>query len=118
MNKLGKKRLLNVAKALRESPKPKEFSMNSYGHICGAPMCALGHYAYRRDLQRTFRLSPDGDFFNNVDEGFHSWAGLGLYQHFYISENEAILLFDHDGCGNAKTNTQAAKFIEKFVGAA
>ena len=117
MNKLGKKRLLNVAKALRESPEPKKFSMDWYGNDCGTPMCALGHYAYRRDLQRTFRLSEHGTFLNNAGERSPEWEYV-LYPHFGITEEEATFLFERRGCGNAKTNIQAAKFIEKFVRAA
>src|SRR6187551_2522759 len=48
------KRLMNVAKALRESPNAGRFDMGCYIHSgseeegeknwCGSPACALGHY--------------------------------------------------------------------------
>ena len=63
--KIYRQRLLNVVRALRESPKPKAFSMDWYGYgpneafPCGTPQCALGHYAAREDLQDFLRLGCD-----------------------------------------------------------
>ena len=112
MNKVHSKRLLNVAKALRESPQPIMFSMRRFVQHCGTPMCALGHYACRLDLQRTFRiknrcLTVDGD-----DIGFDS---VKVETHFGISGRECEDLFDAIGCDNAQTNIQAAEYIEGFV---
>lgn len=126
-----KNRLLNVAKALRESANPEAFTMEAYGYddsgqieifgdnyktkyaSCGTPACALGHYASRTDLQHTFKLKMDGEIYG-ID-GTHLWYDQAVLDHFGIDSNESELLFAVDGCGNAKTNIQAAKFIEKFV---
>lgn len=78
MNKTQAKRLLNVAKSLRESKNPKQFTMEKYvwgesfhqslawqtppqqaaeQNFCGTPACALGHYASRRDLQKLLKVN-------------------------------------------------------------
>lgn len=82
LTKIQEKRLLNVAKALRDAyAKKKKFDMGTfvYGSIsevdhsydyesnkysfvnreenfCGTPACALGHYAARTDLQRLLKI--------------------------------------------------------------
>ncbi len=83
MNKVQTKRLLNVARALREAhAAKKKFDMgkwvfgdetalshdfdldknctitkNEEANFCGTPACALGHYAARTDLQRILKVS-------------------------------------------------------------
>lgn len=126
MKTIHKKRLLNVAKALRESKNPKAFNMNSLIwdyldalHPCGTPACALGHYAARTDLQHflkirgfTVRYLSGG----NLDAYYlNSGGDRKLQNHFGLSGDEVIELFDSDGCGDAKTPKAAAKYIEDFV---
>lgn len=128
-------RLLNVAKALRESPVPKAFDMNFYVYgdewatdsisknynkfDCGTPACALGHYASRPDLQSTLKVlvDEDGQFASFCDKEFTNVTYDNDYVmlHFGVNEKEAQSLFSGDGCGNAKTAKGAAKFIENFV---
>lgn len=82
MNKVQTKRLLNVARALRESPAPKLFNMSKFvwgdnvgrwcsndptfalneKNFCGTPACALGHYGARKDLQKTFSIKIGVEF--------------------------------------------------------
>lgn len=84
LTKIQEKRVLNVAKALREAAAAKQkFDMgkwvfgdsgaiigtgynyetcsydqcNEEANICGTPACALGHYAARTDLQRILKVS-------------------------------------------------------------
>lgn len=78
MNKTQSKRLLNVARALREAhAAKKKFNMEKlvFGHeselrhnddgtafnpeadFCGTPACAIGHYAARTDLQRLIKIA-------------------------------------------------------------
>lgn len=120
---MNTERLLNVAKALRESPKPDKFSMRDYANpICGTPMCALGHYAARTDLQ-TFLIIDNGrreHAFSTpmfyADNGNKAWYDHSrVHQHFEIDEQDAEELFSADGCGNAKTPIEAAEYIERFV---
>ena len=124
MNKTHQKRLLNVARALRESRDPRAFTMERFAHGCGTPACALGHYASRRDLQRAFRIDPEP-----AQESWTSYERLVLdgldnavypddYQvtdHFGLSIDEGCELFDVYGCGGARTPIQAARYIERFV---
>lgn len=71
-NERQDRRLLNVARALRESPNPKAFTMLRFVHgddsfsntvgsaadWCGTPACALGHYGSRTDLQKIVKIRP------------------------------------------------------------
>ena len=110
MKAVYKKRLLNVAKALRESPAPERFSMEYYAHRdCGTPACALGHYAARRDIQRTFTIERDGAF------GFDIEYEGQIGDHFGLFDEEVNELFGTFGCRDAKTPAQAARYIERFV---
>jgi hypothetical protein len=124
---MHKERLLNVAKALRESKNPEDFSMAAYAH-CGTPACALGHYAARTDLQDAFKLiAGSGGLYlkeavsPHLSSGLYC-AGAAVCEHF-----GAIELF-HDGdedcdgnvitpvgCGNPATALAAAEYIERFV---
>lgn len=130
---MNKERLLNVAKALRESPNPAEFSMGTY-QSCGTPACALGHYAARQDLQDDFEL---GEKFGIAPRGARSaydirgdtltYCGREVCSHFGITEGQATQLFadgdpDEDegsgipvGCGNPINAVAAAEYIEHFV---
>ena len=118
---MNRERLLNVAKALRESRSPRDFTMSVYGNKeCGTPACALGHYASRRDLQRTFVLVTDesdqeGMWVNTNDGSYASYSSEAVCQHFGIECDQAFNLFSAIGCGGAKTPKQAARFIERFV---
>lgn len=116
---MNKKRLLNVAKALRESPAPKKFDMGRYAHSCGTPACALGHYANRRDLQKTFKLVTTGEFeYDELqnNQGEPTWYDDDLVaKHFGLTFGQCSELFSSHGCGDAYTSKQAARFIENFV---
>lgn len=122
---MNKKRLLKVAQALRESPEPKKFTMQRYAHSCGTPACALGHYAARSDLQRTFKLKvSEGDTWGDYDNVVVARPGFTIsvlyddvlvQDHFGITFEQACDLFSSEGCGGARTPLQAAKFIERFA---
>lgn len=125
MKAVHAKRLLNVARALRESPAPKRFCMTQYGYCdpdgddsdstCGTPACALGHYAARTDLQRLLTLTEYGTLRYRDRRHPASYGDDSVLEHFGIGETEAMNLFAGWGCGNAKTPKAAAKWIEKFV---
>lgn len=123
VNKIQAKRLLNVAKACRETKTPEAFSMDRLiystgmcGQPCGTPACALGNYAARRDLQRTFRIDIEASVLGGqsayvdgpYDDG-EAYFGLDP------SKSEWEELFGLRGCGEAKTAKQAARYIERFV---
>lgn len=118
---MNKKRLLNVAKALREAPNPKQFTMLRFGRSganrCGTPCCALGHYAARKDLQQTFALNANGQLCRADDPrlGFIGIDNPLVQEHFDISLGQTGELFDSEGCDSATTVERAAQYIENFV---
>lgn len=112
-------RLLNVALALRESPAPSKFDMGYYSR-CQTPACALGHYAFRTDLQGLLKLGTHDVLFVNPDDGdgdddSADYDANAILDHFGIDEEEAGMLFSTCGCDGAKTALQAAQYIERFV---
>ena len=120
---MNKEALLNVAKALRESPKPGRFDMGYYvDDTCGTPACALGHYASREDLQNFMRLVKDDDgdwtvqYVERVAENnYVDFEHDEVCEHFGISLRQATQLFGPVGCGGAKAANDAAEYIEHFV---
>lgn len=131
--------------ALRESPDPEGFGMERYAHACGTPMCVLGHYAAREDLQQHMVLGMHPDplgglsflapLWRDTREracGVHSDDEERLYELFGFTGStgregsggedfetspteEADMLFDSDGCGEAESIEDAIGFIDRFV---
>jgi|SRR5882724_1156057 len=103
-----KQRLLNTARAVRESPAPRRFHMGDYLHPDGVPSCVIGHYCARSDLQNIWRIM-----------GGHIIPIVPYYtilhEHLGITSEENGSLFGASGCGNAKTVEEAARYIEAFV---
>lgn len=135
---MNKERLLNVARALRESPNPDRFDMGLYVHDpysyepnddadileapdgwCGSPACAMGHYAARTDLQDLLYIRDDGfhrfrmAFSATQQSAYHN--SRKVLAHFDLDDEQIEELFGSFGCGFAKTPTEAAEYIEKFV---
>lgn len=99
MKAIHKKRLLKAAKLVDELPSGL-LDMRTVGDgTCGTPACVWGHY--KREHPRAF---PDA--LGVMD---------GAVEHFGIEWHEAVELFKTEGCGNAKTGKQAAKYIRAFV---
>jgi hypothetical protein len=120
---MNKERLLNVAKAQRESKHPEHFTMHRYVNKCGTPACAFGHYAAREDLQDDFSINTEEDPHRHFDEGVHDrhsgepimYDADSVSEHFEAPYEELVQFFEYDGCGGAKTASEAAEFIERFV---
>lgn len=112
---MNKERLLNVARACRESKVPEDFLMRRYVHECGAPACALGLYASRRDLQTEFCIDGMFVFLTAPGDEIAYLMPCHIQEHFGISGTQCIELFDYNGCGKATTPIQAAEYIERFV---
>lgn len=131
---MNKQRLLNAAKAVRESPSPEAFSMSRYGsepvrelfreHGCGTPGCVLGHYASRTDIQDEFKLVGMDIFRKGAAVPAGLWErrvngltynGREICDHFAITIAQATELFSISGCGYAQTPAEAAEFIERFI---
>ena len=116
MDQIHKNRLLNVARALRESQKPESFDMSRYGHNCKTPACALGHYAHRDDLQGLFGLTQKGYLILRESKSLVEFDDAPAVDHFGINGEEALELFGaDDGCGGANSVDEAADYIEAFV---
>lgn len=101
---------------------------NQEENFCGTPACALGHYAARTDLQRLLKVVVQKDyrgakfaslaFFGTEadgDDNCPQYDDEKFEQHFGLDYHEMEELFGGDGCGNARTALQAAKYIERFV---
>lgn len=125
MRAIHLRRLLNVVRALEESPNPERFTMAQYGHECGTPACALGHYCARADLQSAFLLSKHT---NRGESEQPTWPAPKdditfalafdddeVLTHFGINNAEADVLFGSEGCDGARTALEAAAFIRAFV---
>ena len=129
---LGRQRLLFLAAVLDIADKGHElvdertYNQNTFVHPCGAPACALGHYAAQ--FPRRFRLrAPD----NDVQLGAVVPTDAAIYSNEYRygigTDNErtigefAISYFEADelcaahGCGGARKAVDAAAYIRKFV---
>lgn len=120
----GNANLLNVARALRESPNPDTFTMLRYQQLnerrCGTPACALGHYAFRSDLQSFLKPDPVAENFLLYvkPSSAYPWVDYDddeILEHFDINDDETYLLFGSSGCNDATTPLEAAEYIEAFV---
>jgi hypothetical protein len=108
-------RMLNVVRALQESPNPKSFTMGRWGTTCNTPACAMGHYAAREDLQDDFSLE-NGEI---VDR--HTRKSVcgddTIDTHFNLTPRERFKLFSTSGCGHARTPQEAIAYILEVVAA-
>jgi hypothetical protein len=111
MNKVA---LLNVARALRESPNPDYFNMEHYLNGCGTPACAIGHYGCRTDLQSIMALRNGWLEYTDDHIGV-DYFDERMEEHFGLNQSQMTELFSGSGCGGAKTPTEAAEYIEAFV---
>lgn len=115
LTKRHAKRFQNMIRVLREVKDPTDFTMKRYTFTCGAPACCLGHYAARRDVQQTFKLTPRGNFAQASNRRSLRHDAAIVQDHFGIRGGEASHLFSATGCGGALTTTDAANYIEKFL---
>lgn len=114
-------RLKKLITALQDA-KPENFSMRMYGRrSCSTPACVLGHYAYRRDLQRTLTLTsveddPERLWLRDAHGQGIGYDDRAVLDHFGICEWDADKLFNGiSGCGGATTTKQAIAYIRKFI---
>lgn len=85
-------------------------------HNCGTPSCALGHFALRGDLQRTFTLTSKGQLVlrKKKHRSLHA-DSEEIRDYFGLVDDDAELLFGSEGCNKATTPTEAADFIEAWI---
>jgi hypothetical protein len=113
---LGNRRLskladiLHVADEKHKKKGEQTYDQAMFMHICGAPACALGHWAVANPRRWSLifgglpRLILDGEY-----------PLRDAMKEFCISEDEYDELFLGAGCGNAQTAKQAAAYIRRFV---
>jgi hypothetical protein len=77
----------------------------------------MGHYAFRKDLQKIFKLGPTGYVVRTATgKEIQGVTDSALMRHFGITGDQAQKLFNGStGCDCATTAAQAARFIERFV---
>jgi len=120
------RRLRSVITALREAPNPLAFDMGQYvydgddGFDCGTPACALGHYAARTDLQKTFKIRANAqhqvaDIMADEQTIQAPSEEPAVQEHFGMTSEEVEDIFGAEGCGGAKTTKAAIRYIERFI---
>lgn len=121
--KLGWKRLLKLADILdvadaehRAKGEPR-YRQSKFAHACGSPACALGHYAAhnRRRGWRIGLTNVTGTQWALVHGQAIGCAYPSVLKEFELTKPEAAELFAADGCSDARTAKQAAKYIRAFV---
>lgn len=130
MNKQQLKNLKKLPKVLREEAARRDalgdkrkvgdsFNMHGFGNYsCNTPACVLGTYAYRKDVQDTFRplrcyYGIDIKLKGCSEVVYHD--GLEVQAHFGLDATQAEELFGTKGCGGADNEEDAARFIEGFI---
>lgn len=111
----GDRRLLRLAKILDGVPDEvmpdgkHRYWQGAYQHPCGAPSCALGHWAEAN--RKRWNLDPPH---LKSKSKYPSTFG-GCVAEFALRGNEDLDLFSISGCNNAQSGPEAAAFIRKFV---
>ncbi len=125
--KLGRQRLLFLADVLdivdkgHELSGERTYSQSAFVHPCGAPACALGHYAAQFPRKYQFKdvTSAVTDHQKIVlayrDGLYVSYDDNRTINEFSITHDEARELFAGYGCGGAENAKEAAAYIRKFV---
>jgi hypothetical protein len=118
------KRLRDVAKACRETKFPEKFNMGyECDYICGTPMCAIGNYAARQDLQTFLFIENVSDeekprfrvtFGNDIEPDIF-WEEARFLEYFGIHREQSTDLFGPNGCDKAKTPQEVADFIDRWI---
>lgn len=125
--KTGHKRLLKLARILRDVPR-KQFNMHSWynvledahGYACGTTVCAVGHACEDPGFRRAgLHLIETSSRWSKIPalrvpgvvRVIEDWPAVIAF--FDLSGAEAKYLFVADGVNN--TPKQVAKKIERFV---
>lgn len=119
---LGLRRLLKLADILdtadaehRKRGEPT-YDQGVFASSCGTPACALGHWAaaHRRRWYFEDRWGISA-LIRPVLIRTEETGIAAAESEFQVSVREVLELFDTDGCGNARTAKQAARYIRRFV---
>lgn len=123
--------ILDTADAEHRKKKEPVYNQMSMDHLCGTPACALGHWAFNNPRRwRYERIAlPAVSWMDSKVPEFYVEVCLKARQSgsawrlsfseaandFGITDMQADELFSGEGCGNARTAKQAARYIRKFV---
>lgn len=114
--KRGTKRLFRLAKILftadtkHKKKKEMPYDQGRWLNPCGAPACALGHWAAHNPTRWTL---------TRLDSPHLRRGSDGVYQdamkEFGIDQDGFYALFTGNGCGGAHTAKEASRFIREFA---
>lgn len=126
--------ILDTADARHRMKKERVYGQMDIAHPCGTPACALGHWAFNERRRWRYQINTythdhlaDGSaptapvVFAVVQlktrrpQGDCGYLFEDAINDFGITTKQAYELFDIDGCGDARTAKQAARYIRKFV---
>ncbi len=86
---------------------------------CSTPACAIGHFAFRTDLQQVMKIREVyiGDYRRTSEvvgsDDCTDWWKIAK-EYFQLDGRECDELFNPEGCGGAKTIEQAVEYICEF----
>ncbi len=111
--------LRNLIRANRESP--NSLRMSVYGtHACGTAYCAIGNYAYRRDLQSFLKIDIPNLFY--ADGAIACYDDKKVRDHFGLHEDEIRRFFSPYALATRETVAekchtpqQVADYIETYL---
>lgn len=111
---------VRAAKFVKKLAGIRGYDQTLIHHPCGSPACAWGHYVINNKRRRARILKGLGDdeVYDDavINEGYVKLPTMvAAGEEFALGEEERNKLFESDGCGRAKTGTEAAKFIRNFV---
>lgn len=110
---------IRAARAVKKLQGIRGYDQTSILHPCGSPACAWGHYVVnnKRRRQRILAVAGDDVYQEDViNEGpVKLPAMMQATEEFALTDDESNSLFESYGCGNAKSGTEAARFIRNFV---
>ena len=120
------KRLRDVARACWETKYPDKFNMGyECDFTCGTPVCAIGNYAARPDLQsflfiQNVETDPNKKpvyrvTFGDGIEPPLFWHDSRFLEYFGLNIDQSEELFGAFGCDDADTAEEAADFIDNWI---
>lgn len=112
---MNTQRLLELADLLEtaaQSYEPGDYAQEEYFHDCGAPACALGHWAAAHPERWYEKYSGLPRL---IGAALTGTPGEDAAVEFGLELGDVNILFGVFGCGQATTADAAARYIRMFV---